>query len=122
MFAKSVICSDEFLDMPAKTQVLYFNLAIWADDDGFVDKPKQIMRMADCSEDDMKRLIENQLIIRFDSGIIVIKHWKVQNQIRNDRYHPSIRPEKALIKTDENSIYQIDGIPDDTHTVYQRYT
>ena len=113
MFAKTIIDSDLFLDMPASTQLLYFHLAMRADDDGFVNSPKKIQRMIGCSDDDIRILISKQFIIPFESGIVVIKHWKIHNYLRSDRYNPSVRPEKNLIVLDENKVYQLstDGIP-----------
>lgn len=119
MFAKSVIDSDLFLDMPATTQMLYFHLAMRADDDGFINNPRRIMRMVGASEDDMKILIAKQFIIPFESGIVVIRHWKIHNYIRSDRYKPSVFEEKKQLKFEGNLVYQLDdtcqqnGIPDD---------
>ena len=81
MFSKSIIDSDLFLDMPATTQMLYFHLAMRADDDGFINDPKRIMRMIGASDDDMRILIAKQFVILFDSGIVVIKHWRIHNYI-----------------------------------------
>lgn len=122
MFAKSIIDSDKFLDMPLTTQMLYFHLSMRADDDGFVSNPKRIERMVGCSDDDLKLLIAKQFIIPFESGIIVIKHWKIHNYIRSDRYKPSNLPEKAFITIDENSVYQMNGIPSENQAVYQMDT
>lgn len=118
MFAKSIIDSDLFLDMPATTQMLYFHFAMRADDDGFINNPKRIMRMIGSSDDDMKILISKQFVIPFDSGIVVIRHWRMHNYIRSDRYKPSIHKEKQQLKFDEDLVYQLstDGIPDDNQT------
>ena len=111
MFSKSIIDSDLFLDMPQSTQNLYFHLSLRADDDGFVGNPKKIMRMINCSQDDIKILISKQFLIPFESGVVVIKHWKIHNYIRNDRYKPTIYTEekKKLIER-ENKEYIV-GIP-----------
>ena len=85
MFSKLIIDSDMFLDMPLSTQALYFHLSMRADDDGFVNNPKKIQRMIGCNDDDLKVLITKKFIIPFESGICVIKHWKIHNYIRNDR-------------------------------------
>lgn len=90
MFAKSVIDSDLFMDMPMSSQALYFHLAMRADDDGFVANPKKIQRMTGCADDDMRILIARQFVLAFDSGIIVIRHWKVHNYIQSDRYKPTV--------------------------------
>lgn len=86
MFAKSIIGSDNFLDMPATTQLLYFHLAMRADDDGFINNAKTIMRMCGCKEDDLKLLIIKNYVIPFETGIVVITHWNVHNYIPKDRY------------------------------------
>ena len=107
MFAKTIIDSDLFLDMPMSTQLLYFHLSMRADDDGFINNPKKIQRMVGCSEDDLKMLVVKQFIIPFESGVVVIKHWRIHNYIRNDRHKPTLCSEKDLIVLDENMIYQM---------------
>lgn len=98
MFAKSIIMSDGFLDMPASTRCLYFTLAMFADDDGFINNPRSIMRQIGAAADDMNILIAKQYVIVFDSGVIVIKHWRVHNYIRSDRYKPTIyQDEKSTL-------------------------
>lgn len=94
MFAKTIIDSDAFLDMPLSTQVLYFHLAMRGDDDGFINNPKKIQRMIGASEDDLKMLIAKKFIIPFESGIVVIKHWKIHNYIRGDRKKETVYPEE----------------------------
>ena len=115
MFAKTIIDSDAFIDMPLSTQALYFHLSMRGDDDGFINNPKKIQRMIGASDDDLKLLILKRFIIPFDSGIVVIKHWKIHNYIRNDRYKPTVyTTEKALITSKENGAYtEVDtvGIP-----------
>jgi hypothetical protein len=86
MFAKTIIDSDAFLEMPQSTQLLYFHLAMRADDDGFVNNIKSIMRNIGCKEDDAKVLIAKRFIIPFESGVVVIKHWRIHNYIQKDRY------------------------------------
>lgn len=106
MFAKTIIDSDAFLDMPATTQLLYFHLAMRADDDGFINKPKAIMRNCRCNEDDMKLLIAKKFIIPFESGVVVVKHWKIHNYIAKDRYtETKYKEEKATLMLDENRAY-----------------
>ena len=107
MMAKSIIKSDQFLDMPATTQNLYFHMLLDADDDGFVNAPKSIMRIVGAKEDDMKLLIAKQFVISFGSGVIVIKHWKIHNYIQSDRYKPSIQPERKLLEITANKEYQL---------------
>ena len=106
MFAKTIIDSDAFLDMPASTQLLYFHLSMRADDDGFINKPKSIMRSCGGNEDDMKLLVAKKFIIPFDSGVVVIKHWKIHNLIAKDRYtETKYKEEKATLMLDENNAY-----------------
>lgn len=112
MFAKTIIDSDTFLDLPATTQLLYFHLGMRADDDGFVDKPRSVMRMIGGSKNDLDLLFAKQFLIPFESGVVVIKHWKIHNYIRKDRYSETIHlEEKAALLTAENGIYTI-GLPD----------
>ena len=106
MFAKTVIDSDAFLDMPMSTQALYFHLAMRADDDGFINNSKRIQRMIGASDDDFKVLIAKQFIIPFETGVIVIKHWKMHNYIQKDRYKPTIyETEKQALSLDKKGIY-----------------
>lgn len=108
MFAKTIIDSDAFLDMPASAQALYFHLSMRADDDGFINNPKKIQRMVNSSDDDLRLLVAKRFIIPFDSGIVVIKHWKIHNYIQNDRYRPTIyQEEKAMLDVKENKEYSI---------------
>lgn len=108
MFAKTIIDSDSFLDMPLTTQALYFHLSMRADDEGFINNPKKIQRMIGASEDDLKLLIAKSFIIPFESGIVVIKHWKIHNYIRGDRLHATkYTEEKALLNVKENGSYTI---------------
>lgn len=110
MFAKSVIDSDAFSDMPLTTQALYFHLGMQADDDGFVNSPKKIQRSIGATVDDMKLLIAKGFIIPFNSGVIVITHWKIHNYIRKDTYNETTcREEKALLELRENKIYYMPG-------------
>lgn len=114
MFAKTIIDSDAFLDMPSSTQSLYFHLSMRADDDGFINNPKKIMRMIGASQNELELLLGKKFIIGFESGVIVIKHWKIHNYIRNDRYNPTnYVDEKALLTLKKNKSYSLDtdGIP-----------
>ncbi len=106
MFAKTIIDSDAFLDMPITSQALYFHLSMRADDDGFINNPKKIMRMVGCSEDDLKLLLAKSFVIGFESGVIVIKHWKIHNYIRTDRYKPTVyEEEKSRLEAKGNKAY-----------------
>ena len=106
MFSKSVIDSDMFLDMPLSAQALYFHLSMRADDDGFVNNPKKIQRMVGASDDDCKILVAKKFIIPFESGIVVIRHWKIHNYIQKDRYKETVYlDEKSKISTDQTGAY-----------------
>lgn len=105
MMSKSVIDTDVFLDMPASTQCLYFHLLLRADDDGFLKNAKTIMRTVGASQDDMKLLIAKQYLILFDSGTIVIKHWRIHNYIKKDRYKPTDCEEARLIDVNDKGEY-----------------
>jgi hypothetical protein len=118
MFAKTIIDSDAFLDMPLSAQALYFHLSMRADDDGFINNPKKIQRMIGNSDDDAKLLITKQFIIPFESGIVVIKHWRIHNYIQKDRYkETTYTKEKSMLKVNDNNTY---GMLDTTciHDVY----
>lgn len=86
MFTKKITESDAFLDMPSSSQCLYFHLNMNADDDGFVNNPKRIAKLVGASEDDLKLLIAKRFVLAFDTGVIVIKHWRMHNTIQKDRY------------------------------------
>ena len=106
MFAKTIIDSDAFIDMPVTARLLYYDLAMRADDDGFVNSPKKIMRMIGASQDDVNILIMRKFILPFDNGIVVIKHWRIHNYIRKDTYKATTYIEqKAMLDTDENNAY-----------------
>lgn len=122
MFAKTIIDSDAFLEMPMSARLLYYDLGMRADDDGFVNSPKKIMKIVGASNDDMNILILRKFIIPFEKGIVVIKHWKIHNYIRSDRYKPTVYvEEKAMLEMNLNDGYTLknsDGIPNG----YQRDT
>ena len=106
MFAKTIIDSDAFLDMPLSTQVLYFHLAMRADDEGFINNPKKIQRMIGASEDDLKLLFAKKFVIPFESGVVVIKHWRIHNYIRADRLIRTVyKDERDLLSVKENGAY-----------------
>ena len=117
MFAKTIIDSDAFLDMPHSTQLLYFHLSMRADDDGFINNPKKVQRMVGCGDDDLRILIAKNFIIPFESGVVVIKHWRIHNFIRTDRYKETVyQEEKAMLETKDNKAYTLCqplGIPND---------
>ena len=106
MFAKTIIDSDAFLDMPLSTQALYFHLSMRADDDGFINNPKKIQRMIGSSDDDLKVLIAKRYLLPFESGVVVIKHWKIHNYIQKDRYKPTVyTEEKSMLAVKANGVY-----------------
>ena len=108
MFSQAIIDSDAFLDMPATSQLLYFHLSMRADDDGFINKPKSVMRACGGCNDDMNLLIAKKFIIPFESGIVVIKHWRIHNLIAKDRYtETNYKEEKALLQLDEKNAYTL---------------
>lgn len=120
MFAKTIIDSDLFLEMPMSARLLYYDLGMRADDDGFVNSPRKIMRMIGASNDDMNILITRKYVIPFDSGIVVIKHWRINNYLRSDRYtETQYTDEKALLTISDKGEYltpgesetQVVGIP-----------
>ena len=122
MFARTIIDSDAFLDMPLSTQALYFHLSMRGDDDGFINNPKKIQRMIGSADDDLRLLIAKKFVIPFESGVCVIKHWKIHNYIRNDRYKETIyKEEKSQLVEKDNNSYKI-GIPNDNNSVYQMET
>ena len=109
MFSKQVIDSDAFLDMPLSTQALYFHLGMRADDDGFVNNARKIMRMIGSSDDEMKVLITKKFVLLFESGVIVIKHWRLHNYIQKDRYKETTYiKEKSELKLKDNNVYSLE--------------
>ena len=122
MFTKKITESDAFLDMPSSTQMLYFHFSMNADDDGFVNNPKKIQKMCGASDDDFKLLIAKSFIILFDSGIIVIKHWKMHNYIQADRYRPTdYVEEKSMLGIKSNKAYTLDVSKMDTECIHNGY-
>lgn len=130
MFSKTIIDSDAFLDMPLSTQVLYFHLSMRADDDGFINNPKKIQRMVGCNQDDITLLIAKRFVIPFESGVCVIKHWRIHNYIRTDRYKETpYQEEKSQLILKDNNSYTLSnemttvgipsGIPDGVQNGYQ---
>lgn len=105
MFSHRIVASDAFLDMPVSSRELYFQLGMYADDDGFIN-PKKIIRMVGASDDDIKVLITRRFVLPFDNGVVVIKHWAINNLIRKDWYQETIYLEqKMMLKLKENGSY-----------------
>ena len=101
MFSLQVTDTDRFLDMSASAQALYFHLGMHGDDDGFVSSPRKIARIAGCNDDDLRLLAAKGYIIPFESGVVVITDWNINNTLKNDRYHPTIyAEEKSMLTTD----------------------
>lgn len=105
MFSIDVVCTDNFLEMPTSTQALYFQLGMNADDEGFVSAPKQITRMANASNDDLRILVSKGYIIPFNSGIIVIRHWNMNNYLRKDRSKETVHKEERELLVVDNGKY-----------------
>lgn len=110
MFTQKITESDVFLDMPLSSQALYFHLCMNADDDGFVKNPRRISRMMGASDDDFKLLIAKKFVLLYDTGIIVIKHWRMHNLLRKDRYKETeYTEEKKSLYLKENGAYTFDS-------------
>ena len=123
MFAKTIIDSDAFLDMPLSTQALYFHLSMRADDDGFINNPKKIQRMIGASGDDLKLLLAKSFLIPFDSGIVVIKHWRIHNYIQKDRYKETMYlEEKEQLGVKGNKEYTLEKSIVDTQCIHDVYS
>lgn len=108
MFSKDVVETDKFLNMPLTSQALYFHLGMEADDDGFVASPKKVQRSIGCSEGDLQILASRGFIIPFESGIVVLVHWKQNNYIQADRYRKTVHKEEAALLQNDNYVYRLD--------------
>lgn len=109
MFSMKIIDSDAFLDMPMSSQALYFHLNMRADDDGFINNPKRILRMVGSTEDDLRLLITKKFVLAFESGVIVVKHWRIHNYIRKDRKKDTTYLDEASqIYIKSNGAYTLD--------------
>lgn len=125
MMSMHIIDTDAFMDMPHSAQCLYMHLLMRADDDGFIASVKKIMRMVGTQDDDLKILFSKKFVLPFESGVCVIKHWKIHNLIRSDRYNETkYIDEKNLLALKDNGSYSLDtiGIPDDNQTAPIRDT
>ena len=112
---KEILLSDQFLNMPPKTCVLYIILNYMADDDGFVSSPSVVLRSCRCNSNDLRRLLEEGYIFRFPSGVLLIRHWFLHNTIKPDRYHPTMHTEElSQVEKDRFKVYQMKkrGSPD----------
>lgn len=108
MFSLDVVDTDKFLDMPATSQNLYFHLGMRADDDGFVSNPKKITKLVNCGNDDLNVLISRGFVIALEDGIVVIRHWKQNNYIQNDRYRPTIYQSQRAALSVNGGAYELD--------------
>ena len=108
MFSKDVVETDKFLNMPLTSQALYFHLGMEADDDGFIASPKKIQRSIGCSEGDLQLLASCGFIIPFESGVVVLTHWKQNNYIQADRYRKTVHKEEAALLQNDNYVYSLD--------------
>lgn len=99
MFAKTILDSDVFLDLPATAQMLYIHLGMQADDDGFVVSPKRILRAVGSSEEDLRKLVDHGLVIQFASGVVVITHWRIHNYVPPDRHKDTFCTEEMAMLT-----------------------
>lgn len=109
MFSLSVVDTDKFLEMPISSRLLYYELGMRADDDGFVDDWKKILMFTGLKDDDMKLLIAKQFILPFESGVIVIRHWRLNNYLQKDRIKPTIyQKELNQLELDNNNVYNLD--------------
>ena len=109
MMSRKIVESDAFYDLEPMQQALYFHLCMEADDDGFINNPKSIARGMGASIDDINALIDARFIISFSSGVVCIKHWRINNTIQKDRYkETTYKEEKALLKVKENGAYTLD--------------
>ena len=109
MFSLNVVDTDNFLEMPISSRLLYYELGMRADDDGFVDNWKKILLFTGLKQDDLKVLISKKFIIPFESGVIVIRHWRLNNYLQNDRTKPTIYQEELKqLGLDNNNVYIMD--------------
>lgn len=120
MFSRKITDTDKFIEMPATTQNLYFHLNMNADDEGFVDRVSIIQRMIGASGDDLKLLIAKGFIIPFESGVVVIRHWRIHNYIQADRFQATIyQNEKSQIEYDDTKTANIKPLEQCVQDVYK---
>ena len=109
MMSKTVIETDDFIEMSLQAQALYFHFLLKADDDGFVGNPKSIMRLINSSDKDLQELIEKGFVIRFENGVLVIRHWNVHNYIQPDRYNATVYQDFLSQLVDKDKVYYLQG-------------
>ena len=110
MFSLQVIDTDKFMDMPASARLLYYELGMRADDDGFIASVKRITRTVGCNQSDIEVLLDKGYLLEFESGVMAIRHWKLNNQIRSDRYNPTIYVREYDMLVVENGVYEFDDV------------
>lgn len=120
MYSKDFILTDTFIELEQSAKVLYFYLMANADDDGFFENARTISRLCDTTGNDLNALIDNGFIIKFESGVYVITHWKVHNSIRNDRYtqtiHQSEFNQLSIDQTNKYVLMDTNGKPNGYQT------
>lgn len=122
MFDKTLIDSDLFIDLPIPSQCLYFHLSMRADDEGFVGNVKGILRLIGFKDEDLRPLVDRKFILIFQTGVIVIRHWKINNYLRNDRCKATnYKNEKMLLKENTDGVYALKNKESNT-LVYQQTT
>ena len=108
MFSLDVVGTDSFAEITKDAQALYFQLGMYGDDDGFVTSPRKIARGISCDDSAFQELERNGLIIQFDSGVLVVRDWKINNTLKNDRYKPTICTEEFnQLETDKTERYSL---------------
>lgn len=106
MFTKKVTDDDNFMSLSSSAQALYLHLSMSADDDGFCNQVSLSMFKAHASVQDLQALLEKRYIYQFENGVIVIKHWRMANALRKDRYTPTaFQEELAHLKLKDNGSY-----------------
>ena len=109
MFSMDVVDTDAFLDLPPGAQALYFHLGMHGDDDGFVGNPRKLIRNVGCKAKDLATLIDRGYVIAFDSGVVAVRDWRLNNELKNDRYHATIySEEKEMLTVDTSRRYVLD--------------
>lgn len=112
MFSLKVVDTDAFMDMPLSAQALYFHLGMRADDDGFVSNARRVQKLVGAADDDLKILLLKRFVLSFDSGVVVIKHWRINNYVKGDRYTPSLyQEEKGTLYVKANGVYTDHPLP-----------
>ena len=120
MFSKTIIDSDDFLDMPVSARLLYYDLGMRADDDGFVN-PKRVMRITGVAGDDLKILLSKKYVLNFENKVLVIRDWKINNWIRAERHTPTIYQEYLKkLKTSDVKRYVLTSGDDDVRQVVRQ--